>query len=220
MNRILIAEDDATIREGIQTFLTDNNYIVDAVEDGAAALDAVRRRQPDLVILDLGLPKITGESVCQEIKKQFPDLPVIILTAKNQTMDVVTGFKLGADDYIGKPFELEELMARIAVRLKTETSTKIEIDDLVLDPQAVRVTRNGSDIQLTPHEFKLLHYLLVNKGRVLTREMILNRVWKYSMDVDSRVVDVYVGYLRKKIDSNSHKKLISSVRGFGYIIKD
>lgn len=220
MNRILVAEDDASIREGIQTFLTDSNFIVDTVEDGAAALDAVRRRLPDLVILDLGLPKITGESVCQEIKKQYPDLPVIILTAKNQTTDIVSGFKLGADDYISKPFELEELIARISVRLKSDTNTKIEVEDLVLDPQAVRVTRAGEEIQLTPHEFKLLHYLLVNRGRVLTREMILNRVWKYSMDVDSRVVDVYVGYLRKKIDSNSHKKLISSVRGFGYIIKD
>lgn len=220
MNRILIAEDDVTIREGIQSFLTENNYIVDAVEDGAAALEAVRRRVPELVILDLGLPKISGESVCQEIKKQHPDLPVIILTAKNQTSDVVTGFKLGADDYMSKPFELEELMARISARLKSETDNTIEVDDLVLDPQAVRVTRNGTEIQLTPHEFKLLHYLLVNKGRVLTREMILNRVWKYSMDVDSRVVDVYVGYLRKKIDSKAKKKLISSVRGFGYIIKD
>ena len=220
MNRILVAEDDATILEGIRSFLTEKNYLVDAVEDGAAALDAVRRRQPDLVILDLGLPKISGESVCQEIKKQFPDLPVIILTAKNQTSDIVSGFKLGADDYISKPFELDELMARIGVRLKTETNNTIEIDDLLLDPQSVRVTRGGEDIQLTPHEFKLLHYLLINRGRVLTREMILNRVWKYSLDVDSRVVDVYVGYLRKKIDSNSHKKLISSVRGFGYIIKD
>jgi DNA-binding response OmpR family regulator len=220
MNRILVAEDDATIREGIQSFLTESNYIVDAVEDGAAALDAVRRRLPDLVILDLGLPKITGESVCQEIKKQFPDLPVIILTAKNQTQDIVSGFKLGADDYISKPFELEELIARINVRLKSETSTLIEVDDLVLDPQAVKVTRSGNEIQLTPHEFKLLHYLLINKGRVLTREMILNRVWKYSMDVDSRVVDVYIGYLRKKVDSKATKKLISSVRGFGYIIKD
>ncbi len=220
MNRILIAEDDQTIREGIQNFLTENGFLVDAVEDGAAALDSVRKNLPDLVILDLGLPKITGESVCREIKKQFPTLPVIILTAKNQTADIVDGFKLGADDYIGKPFELDELMARIGVRLRTETSAKIEVDDLVIDPQAVRVTRNGNEIQLTPHEFKLLHYLLVNKGRVLTREMILNRVWKYSMDVDSRVVDVYVGYLRKKIDGGSSKKLISSVRGFGYIIKE
>lgn len=220
MNRILIAEDDLAIREGIRSFLLDNNYLVDAVEDGAAALDFVKKTQPDLVILDLGLPKITGESVCQEIKKLFPDLPVIILTAKNQTNDIVSGFNLGADDYIGKPFELAELMARIAARLKSETSSKIELDGLMLDPKAVRVTRDGEEILLTPHEFKLLHYLLINKGRVLTREMILNRVWKYSMDVDSRVVDVYVGYLRKKIDSNRTKKLISSIRGFGYIIKE
>lgn len=219
MNRILLAEDDTAIREGIKSFLVENNYLVDAVEDGAAALESVKKHQPDLVILDLGLPKITGESVCREIKKTFPSLPVIILTAKNQTEDVVSGFKLGADDYIGKPFELAELMARIAVRLKGETTTIIEIEDLKLDPQAVRVTRGDREIQLTPHEFKLLHYLLVNKGKVLTREMILNRVWQYSLDVDSRVVDVYVGYLRKKIDGESHKKLISSVRGFGYIIK-
>ncbi len=220
MNRILIAEDDETILDGIRNFLTDNNYIVDAVSDGAAALDSVKKHKPDLVILDLGLPKITGESVCREVKKQFPDLPVIILTAKNQTSDIVTGFKLGADDYISKPFELEELMARIAVRLKKEQNSRIEIDDLILDPQAVIVTRGGKEVQLTPHEFKLLHYLLVNRGRVLTREMILNRVWQYSMDVDSRVVDVYVGYLRKKIDNGNAKKLISSVRGFGYIIKE
>ncbi|HSW48032.1 MAG TPA: response regulator transcription factor [Candidatus Saccharimonadales bacterium] len=220
MNRILIAEDDLTIREGIQNFLIENNFLVDAVGDGAAALEYVRKNIPDLVILDLGLPKISGESVCIEIKKQFPTLPVIILTAKNQTADIVDGFKLGADDYISKPFELDVLMARIGVRLKKETNEKIQIDDLMLDPQAVRVTRNGVDIQLTPHEFKLLHYLLVNRGRVLTREMILNRVWKYSMDVDSRVVDVYIGYLRKKIDGKSTKKLISSVRGFGYLIKE
>lgn len=220
MNRILIAEDDISILEGIKSFLVENNFMVDAVTDGAAALDSVKKHQPDLVILDLGLPKITGESVCREIKKMYPTLPVIILTAKNQTEDVVSGFKLGADDYIGKPFELAELMARISVRLRGETTSIIEIDDLMLDPQAVRVTRGGKEVQLTPHEFKLLHYLLINKGKVLTREMILNRVWQYSLDVDSRVVDVYVGYLRKKIDGSSTKKLISSVRGFGYIIKE
>lgn len=220
MNRILVAEDDETILDGIRSFLTDNNYLVDAVGDGAAALESVKRHKPDLVILDLGLPKITGESVCREIKKQFPDLPIIILTAKTQTSDIVSGFKLGADDYISKPFELEELMARIGVRLKKEQNNIIKVDDLMLDPQAVVVTRGGQDIQLTPHEFKLLHYLLVNRGRVLTREMILNRVWQYSLDVDSRVVDVYVGYLRRKIDSKSKNKLISSVRGFGYIIKE
>lgn len=220
MNRILIAEDEKAIREGIADFLTSNNYLVDAVEDGALALEAVKKRQPDLVILDLGLPNISGESVCREIKKEFPQVPVIILTAKNQSIDVIRGFDLGADDYISKPFELEELMARIRARLKDGDNKEIKIEDLILDPQAIKVTRNGKEIVLTPHEFKLLHYLLINKGKVLTREMILNRVWQYSMDVDSRVVDVYVGYLRKKIDGQSDRKLISSVRGFGYVIKE
>jgi two-component system, OmpR family, response regulator len=221
MNKILVVEDDQTIREGITSFLSDNNFLVEAVGDGAAALDSVKKKTPDLVILDLGLPKISGESVVQEIKKLFPNLPVIILTAKNQKTDILSGFSLGADDYISKPFDLEELMARISVRLKTDNNGIIEVEDLVLDPHAVKVTRGGQEIQLTPHEFKLLHYLLVNRGRVLSREMILNRVWKYSMDVDTRVVDVYIGYLRRKIDNNSYKKkLISSIRGFGYIIKD
>lgn len=220
MNRILLAEDEQAIREGVADFLMSNGYIVDAVEDGALALEAVKKRQPDLVILDLGLPKISGESVCREIKKDFPDVPVIILTAKNQSMDVIRGFDLGADDYVSKPFELDELMARIRARLKDGGKKELTADDLILDPQAIKVTRNGKEIVLTPHEFKLLQYLLVNKGKVLTREMILNRVWQYSMDVDSRVVDVYVGYLRKKVDGEASKKLISSVRGFGYVIKE
>jgi DNA-binding response OmpR family regulator len=220
MNKVLIVEDDETIRDGIANFLSENNFMVDTVSDGAMALESVKKNPPDLVILDLGLPKISGESVCQEIKKTFPNLPVIILTAKNQKTDIISGFNLGADDYISKPFDLEELMARINVRLRSDKNGIIEIDDLVLDPQAVKVTRAGTEIQLTPHEFKLLHYLLVNKGRVLSREMILNRVWKYAMDVDTRVVDVYIGYLRRKVDSASYKKkLIASVRGFGYTIK-
>lgn len=220
MNRILVAEDDKTIREGISDFLSNSNYVVEAVEDGAAALDAVKNRQPDLIILDLGLPKITGEAVCKEVKKQFPDLPIIILTAKSQSIDVVRGFDLGADDYISKPFELEELMARIRVKLKNGQDKNLTAGDLTLDPSSITVKRNGSEISLTPHEFKLLQYLLVNKGKVLTREMILNRVWQYSMDVDSRVVDVYIGYLRRKVDGDFDKKLISSVRGFGYVIKE
>lgn len=220
MNKILIVEDDETIREGIKDFLEENSFMVDTAIDGAQALDQVKKIIPDLVILDLGIPKISGESVCQEVKKLYPTLPVIILTAKNQKTDIVSGFNLGADDYIAKPFDLDELMARINVRLRSDVNGKIEIDDLVLDPQAVRVMRAGKDIQLTPHEFKLLQYLLSNKGRVLSREMILNRVWQYSMDVDTRVVDVYIGYLRKKIDNGHKKKLISSVRGFGYVVKD
>ncbi len=221
MNRILIIEDDESIRNAIKSFLISTSYLVDTAPDGAAGLDVVKKRIPDLVILDLTLPKISGESVCQEIKRDYPFLPVIILTAKNKSADVLAGFGVGADDYITKPFELEELMARIKARLKNNVENeKLVVGDLSLDPQAMHVERNGEEIILTPHEFKLLHYLMLNKGKVLTREMILNRVWDYSFDVDTRVVDVYVGYLRKKVDKARPKKLINSLRGFGYVMKD
>lgn len=220
MKKILVVEDDAAIRDGIKDFLQGRNYIVDTAEDGAAALQKVKNAQPDLVVLDLGLPKITGESVCREIKREFPEISVIMLTAKTQSKDVIEGFKMGADDYISKPFELEELASRIHARLKQEDQEKLQVDDLVLDSSSVSVERGDKKIKLSPHEFKLLHYLMVNKGKVLSREMILNRVWQYSYDVDSRVVDVYMGYLRKKIDGENRKKLLNSVRGFGYSIND
>ena len=219
MHKILVAEDDLSIRNGIVDFLRSNNYLVDGVEDGAQVLESVKKSLPDLLILDLGLPKITGEAVCKEVKKNHPHLPVIILTAKNHTSDVVKGFDLGADDYISKPFELDELIARIKVKFKGKDQEKLQVDDLTLDVSSVSVQRDGKSISLSPHEFRLLHYLMINKGKVLSREMILNRVWEYSYDVDSRVVDVYVGYLRKKIDVGHTKKLINSVRGFGYTIK-
>lgn len=220
MHKILVVEDDEAIRNGVSVILSENNYLVETAEDGAVALDMVKKSPPDLVVLDLNLPKITGESVCSEIKRAHKEIPVIMLTAKNRSSDVVQGFTLGADDYISKPFELTELLARIQVRLKAGNDEKITISDLVLDPKSITVTRAGKEIQLSPHEFKLLQYLMSNVGKVLTRDMILNRVWQYSYDVDSRVVDVYVGYLRKKIDSGYKKKLISSVRGFGYVIKE
>lgn len=220
MNRILLVEDDKSIRTGIEEFLSASNYLVDTAEDGAQALEKVKKLTPDLVVLDLGLPKISGESVCREIKRQHPQIPVIILTAKNQSSDVVSGFELGADDYIRKPFELDELMARIRARLRNPTDEeKLQVGDLLLNAKTVQVTRNGEEIILSPLEFKLLQYLMSNTGKVLSREMILNRVWQYSYEVDTRVVDVYIGYLRKKIDANYSKKLITSIRGFGYILK-
>lgn len=220
MNKILIVEDDVSIREGIKDFLQSEGFLVDSSEDGAQALEFVKKHTPDLVVLDLSLPILTGESVCKTIKKEYPSIPVIILTAKNQSDDVIKGFKLGADDYISKPFELDELLARIKVRLKTDNVKVLQVDDLILNAEKVTVVRRGKEITLSPHEFKLLEYLMANKGKVLSREMILNRVWQYSYDVDSRVVDVYVGYLRKKIDGGNERKLITSIRGFGYTIKE
>lgn len=220
MYKILVVEDDEAIANVIRDILTENNYNVERLMDGISALESVKKQAPDLLVLDLGLPKLTGESVLVEVKKLYPNLPVIVLTAKNHTTDVVKGFELGADDYISKPFELEELLARVRLKLKNDKDLKLMIADLLLDPEKVYVERAGVEIKLSPHEFKLLQYLMMNQGKVLSRDMILNRIWQYSFEVDTRVVDVYVGYLRKKIDSDHKLKLISSVRGFGYVIKD
>lgn len=219
MTKILVVEDDQTIRELVRDFLVEQNYLVETASDGVEAIEITKKHQPDLVILDLSLPKLTGESVCKEIKRLYPQMPVIILTAKNRIDDILGGFKLGADDYISKPFEIEELLARIRAKLKNTEQEKLQIEDLILDTKSVTVTRAGEKIPLSPHEFKLLHYLMINRGKVLSREMILNRVWQYSFDVDSRVVDVYIGYLRRKIDAKYENKIIESVRGFGYVIK-
>lgn len=222
VHSILVVEDDTDLRSLLNDVLLDNGYSSTPVADGVEAIKAVTKSRPDLVVLDLGLPTMTGDTVCREIKKMYPDLPVIILTAKGTTSDIVHGLNIGADDYMAKPFEIDELLARIHARLRSQSAEgqKFIVADLELDTRSFDVTRAGKKIKLTPQEFKLLEYLMHNKGRIVTREMILNRVWLYSFDIDTRVVDVYVGYLRKKIDSGHKKKLLHSVRGFGYIMKD
>lgn len=222
LNTILIVEDDIGLQKYLKELLLDNGYSVQAALDGVIALNMIKKSQPDLVILDLNLPNMTGEAVCQEIRKKYPELRVIILTAKDTTSDIIKGLDLGADDYMTKPFVADELLARIKARLRFRDGddSKLTIADLELDGKTLEVKRQDRKIQLTPKEFKLLEYLMRNKGRILTREMILNRIWLYSPEIETRVVDVYMGYLRKKIDSNFKKKLIHSVRGFGYTIKD
>lgn len=222
LKKILVVEDDSALQKYLKELLLDNQYSIQVASDGIAALNTIAKLPPDLMILDLGLPNMSGESVCQEVRKKYPDLPVIILTAKDSVSDIVQGLNLGADDYITKPFVADELLARIKARLRSNgtTDTKLKIADLELDDKALEVKRDGQAIQLTPQEFKLLEYLMHNKGRILTREMILNRVWLYSQDIETRVVDVYMGYLRKKIDQPYKKKLLQSVRGFGYMIKE
>ncbi len=218
---ILVIEDDKDIGQYLKDFLTENDYSVHVEQKGASGIEYFKKHEPDLVLLDLGLPDMEGESVCKEIKKEYSDIPVIILTAKNSVPDKVNGLNIGADDYVTKPFVADELLARIKVRLraKVPSESKIKIDDLELDPKKIRVKRGEKIISLTPQEFKLLEYLMNNKDIVLTRETILNRIWRYSPDVESRVVDVYVGYLRKKVDGGFKKKLIHSIRGFGYSIR-
>jgi DNA-binding response OmpR family regulator len=195
--------------------------LLQPADDGIEAIARVKKSQPDVVLLDLGLPKMRGEAVCKEIKKQFPDVQVIILTSQDTTPDIVRGLNIGADDYVTKPFEVDEVLARVQARLraKNPSDNKLVVDDLVIDTTTMDVKRGKKEIVLTPQEYKLLEYLIRNQGKVLTRNMILNRLWLFSPDIDTRVVDVYIGYLRKKIDADAKKKLIHSIRGFGYSIR-
>ncbi len=222
MKNILIVEDDEDLRVYLKKLLVDHDFAVNLAADGTTALKIINKAPPDLVVLDLGLPDISGETVCLDIKKNYPDISVVVLTAKSDTSDVVRTLNIGADDYISKPFKGEELIARIKVRFraKGEEDNLQQISDLTLNPKTFEVKRGSRLVPLTQKEFELLRYLMANKGRVLTREMILNKVWLYSPNIESRVVDVYIGYLRKKIDSGNKKKLIQSLRGFGYTIKE
>lgn len=222
VNTILIVEDDKGLQKYLKELLLDNGYSVHVASTGLEALNFSKQSEPDLMVLDLGLPIMTGEAVLQEIRKRNKSLPIIVLTAKDSINDIVQGFNLGADDYITKPFVADEFLARIKAKLRKQSDTEnvLKVADLELDSNTLRVHRNGIQIQLTPQEFKLLQYLMSNKGRILTREMILSRIWMYSTDVETRVVDVYMGYLRKKIDADNEKKLLHSIRGFGYVIKE
>lgn len=219
---ILVVEDDQGLQKYLKELLLDNGYSVQVAPDGVQALNMINKMVPDLVVLDLGLPNMSGEAVCMEIRKKYPDLRVIILTAKDSISDIVEGLNLGADDYMTKPFVADEFLARIKARLRytMNSDNKLKVGDLELDNKTLEVKRDDKLISLTPQEFKLLQYLMNNPGRVLTREMILNRVWLYSPDIETRVVDVYMGYLRSKIDQGFEKKLLHSVRGFGYMIKE
>lgn len=219
---ILVVEDDKDLQTYLQDLLVEQGYRVKVAANGVSALKLAGESEPDLVLLDLTLPDMSGEGICLELRKKYPSLRIVMLTAKDAVSDKVRLLGVGADDYITKPFIADELIARLKARLRRSSNEqeKIQIGDLELDSKKVEVKRAGKPINLTPQEFKLLEYLMNNKGIVLTREMILNRIWEYSADVETRVVDVYIGYLRKKIDAGYKKKLLHSVRGFGYTIKE
>lgn len=218
---IFVVDDDNEIREALTFLFQEQGFGVKTADNGAGAITLLQKWTPDLVVLDLKLPKIDGEDVCRQIKKKHPSLPVVMLTAKGNPDDVVKGFDFGADDYIAKPFDSGVLLARVKARLKeTSQNSVIQIADLSLNKETVEVMRGTKKIQLTPQEFQLLEYLMVNANKVVSRDMILNHIWSNSLDVETRVVDVYIGYLRKKIDGGQDKKLIQSVRGFGYSLKE
>ncbi len=219
--RILVAEDDRPVASFISKGLSAENYAVDLAGDGEEALFLSEHYDYDLVILDINLPKVDGFTVLQGIRAQKADLAVLFLTGSVQVSDRVKGLDLGADDYLTKPFSLSELLARVravARRSARPLESLLKVDDLVMDRVQRIVTRGGRAINLTPKEFALLEYLLRNAGRAVSRSAIIENVWNLGFDTATNVVDVYINYLRKKVDGNFPVKLIRTVRGVGYRI--
>ena len=221
--RILVIEDEKKVAGFIKKGLEEETYAVDVASDGEEGLDLGQQGQYDLIILDLMLPKIDGLEVLSRLRASKMDVPILLLTAKDAVEDKVVGLDKGADDYLTKPFAFSELVARIRVLLrrgKAETKTVLQVDGLSLDLVSHKVNRDGEEIDLTGKEFSLLEYFMRNQGKVLTRTMIAEHVWDYNFDTFTNVIDVYVNHLRKKIDKNFPKKLLHTLRGVGYIMKE
>lgn len=222
--KILLVEDERKVANLIKKGFEEEGLIVDIAEDGEIALEKVSADGYDLIILDIMLPGKDGIEVLKEIRSKGIMKPIMMLTAKDTTSDKVLGLDAGADDYITKPFVFEELLARVRALLRRghaiEKAQPIQIHDLVIDPVTRRVTRAGKEIELTTKEYGLLEYMARNKNRILTRTMIAENVWDYQFDSLTNIIDVYINYLRKKIDKDHQKKLIHTVRGVGYMIKE
>ena len=221
--RILVVEDERKVASFISQGLAEEGYAVEVAADGAEALDLILAGPPyDLVVLDLMLPKRDGFGVLKTVRDRGVATPVLVLTARDSVADKVAGFDLGADDYLTKPFAFEEFLARVRALLRRGAERRmapLRLDDLSLDPATRTVTRGGRRIELTTREYALLEYLVRNAGRVLTRPMIAEHVWGLDFDSESNVIDVYVGYLRRKIDASGERRLLHTVRGAGYVLK-
>jgi DNA-binding response OmpR family regulator len=220
--RILVVEDERKVAAFIRQGLVEEGHAVEVVVDGAAALDAVADGPPfDLVVLDVMLPRRDGFDVLKALRERGVQTPVLLLTARDAVADKVTGLDLGADDYLAKPFAFEEFLARVRALLRRgrgRAAPVLRVADLCLDPATRVVTRGGRRITLTAREYALLEYFLRNTGRVLTRPMITQHVWGMDFDPESNIIDVYVGYLRRKIDGEGEPRLLQTVRGVGYTL--
>jgi heavy metal response regulator len=222
MMRILVIEDEKKIADFVRRGLKEEGYAVDAAYDGEQGYFLAKTNDYDLILMDLMLPKIDGITLCKRLKEERVVSPVIMLTAKDTVKDKVRGLDSGADDYLTKPFDFEELLARIRAILRKKeagVTTRLQVEDLILDLITHIVTRAGREIDLTVKEYALLEYLMRNAGTVVTRTMISEHVWDIDFDSFTNVIDVYINYLRNKIDTGYKKKLIHTIRGRGYVLK-
>lgn len=221
--RILLAEDERDLNRLIARFLTREGYGVDPCFDGQEAWDYLQAAEYDAVILDIMMPRLDGLSILRRLRAAARSTPVLLLTARDAVADRVEGLDSGANDYLVKPFALEELGARLRVMTRAafgENSAQLMLGNLTLDTAARRVTRDGREIALSAREYALLEYLMHNRGIVLSREKIENHVWNFEYEGGTNVVDVYIRYLRKKIDDGQAQKLIHTVRGMGYVLRE
>ena len=221
--RVLVVDDEVYIRDLVSSALRIAGSEPMTVATGGDALRAAVRDRPDLVVLDVGLPDVDGFEVCRRLRDEGNQVPVVFLTARDAKEDMLQGFTKGGDDYITKPFSIDELVARVrAVLRRTRRhdadTTKLAYADLVLDEATMRVTRGGEPVSLSPTEFKLLRFLLLHREQVVSKRQILDHVWEYDFDGNASVVENYISYLRKKID-HLDPKLIHTVRGFGYVLR-
>ena len=224
MTKILLVEDDDRIISFLKRGLDAEGFVVDVAKDGEQALAMCRDFDYRLIILDLMLPVIDGIEVCRTLRRERKQCLIMMLTAKDGLQDKIDGLRSGADDYLTKPFAIDELLARIDALLRrapySEAASVISVGDLELDPATRRARRGSRDIELTAKEFLLLSYLMTNRGKALSRSRILNNVWEFSNETYTNIVDVYVRYLRRKVDQDGEKPMIQTVRGVGYMISD
>lgn len=223
VSNVLVVEDDRAVRDAVERALTFEGYAVATARDGAEALSAVVNDPPDVIVLDVMMPHVDGLETCRRIRARGISIPILILTARHEISDRVAGLDAGADDYMVKPFALEELLARLRALLRRSSGTTtdvLSVGDLSLDIGTRKVTRGGVDIDLTKTEFDLLELLVHNAGIVLERGVIYEKIWGYDFETTSNSLDVYIGYLRRKTEPDGAPRLIHTVRGVGYVARE
>lgn len=222
--RVLVAEDDPSVRKAIQRTLQLEKYNVTVVNDGAAALEQISAHTPDLAVLDVMMPFADGMTVCRETRNRGITIPILLLTARAEVGDRVAGLDAGADDYMVKPFAIDELLARVRALLRrsgaTATTDDLKVGDLVLSPSRREVFRGPRQLQLTKTEFDLLELLMNQPGVVVPRDDIYESIWGYNFETNSKSLDVYIGYLRRKTEEAGESRIVFTVRGVGYVVKE
>ena len=219
---VLVVDDDEAIRIALERALRLEGFAVQVAEDGLRALELVEESRPGVIVLDVVMPNLSGITVVSRLRARGNDVPICVLSARDEVQDRVAGLEAGADDYVIKPFDLEELVARLRALLRRGPSSEgdvLRVGDLIIDPSQRMVTRGGREVTLTRREFELLEELARHRNVVLSRQQLLETVWGYDFEVEGNVVDVFIGYLRRKLEADGEERMIHTVRGVGFVLR-